>query len=579
MAFITHRKSGGKTYYYLVRSVWKNGRSCQEILDRLGTADQLLESRSDNSAKVGTSDSSDINPDFCRVYNFGAEAALFDLTERLGIVDIIDRHVNKRDQGISVGRYMQLAAINRAIAPVSKKTFFEWFKKTTLVNVFPKVSEKLLSSQSFWNHMVELDQDKITAIEDELTKLIVDKYNIPTELLLFDNTNFITYIDTSNPATIPQRGHSKEKRSDLKIIGLSLMVSPNYNIPLFHEVYPGNKCDSKQFTDIIDKLKHRSSIISDKNIDITLVFDKGNNSDNIIKLIEDDKNQSYHFVGGLRLNQCPELLEITNDQYTPLVGEEFKNASAFRTQKEVYSSLVTVLITDNPSLRDAQLVAIKANIVKCQNQLKELKDRLNLRAIGKITKGKKPTVDSVAKNVKDILSGDYMKKIFKYNIGNDTGCIDITYYIDEVSFDNIKDNYLGKTILFTNRNSWTNERIVSTYRSQFHVEEDFKQMKNIKYLSFIPVRHFTDRTIRVHAFYCVLALLLCCLLQLEMKELGHEMSINRLMSELSNSKQVLNIYLSEKMTENKVVSVYSEMSNITNDYITKYQLKKYGRQN
>ncbi|MDR1085999.1 MAG: transposase [Deltaproteobacteria bacterium] len=76
----------------------------------------------------------------------------------------------------------------------------------------------------------------------------------------------------------------------------------------------------------------------------------------------------------------------------------------------------------------------------------------------------------------------------------------------------MKNNYLGKTILFSNRNDWSNEQIVAAYRAQFHVEEDFKQMKNIKYLSFRPVRHFTDRTIRVHAFYCVLALTLCCLL-------------------------------------------------------------------
>ncbi|MCL5780465.1 MAG: hypothetical protein M1119_06030, partial [Firmicutes bacterium] len=39
---------------------------------------------------------------------------------------------------------------------------------------------------------------------------------------------------------LPQRGHSKEKRSDLKIVGLAMMVTPDFNVPLFHEVYPGN---------------------------------------------------------------------------------------------------------------------------------------------------------------------------------------------------------------------------------------------------------------------------------------------------------------------------------------------------
>ena len=36
-------------------------------------------------------------------------------------------------------------------------------------------------------------------------------------------------------------GHSKEKRNDLRIAGMSLMVSPDFAIPLLHETYPGNR--------------------------------------------------------------------------------------------------------------------------------------------------------------------------------------------------------------------------------------------------------------------------------------------------------------------------------------------------
>jgi transposase len=183
----------------------------------------------------------------------------------------------------------------------------------------------------------------------------------------------------------------------------------------------------------------------------------------------------------------------------------------------------------------------------------------------------------VLKNVKDILSADYMKNIFKFNIGigNDSH-VYIDYNIDSNSLDIVKNNHLGKTILFTNRNDWSNEQIVAAYRAQFHVEEDFKQMKNIKYLSFRPVRHFTDRTIRVHAFYCVLALTLCCVLKLEMKELGHDISINRLLAELSSAKQVLAINFGNKKEQQKVTSYFSESSNISHDYINKYLLQKYG---
>jgi transposase len=65
-------------------------------------------------------------------------------------------------------------------------------------------------------------------------------------------TNFFTYIDTDNTkASLAQRGHSKEKRTDLKIVGLSVMLSDEDEIPLFYNVYSGNKNDAEQFTESV----------------------------------------------------------------------------------------------------------------------------------------------------------------------------------------------------------------------------------------------------------------------------------------------------------------------------------------
>ena len=98
-----------------------------------------------------------------------------------------------------------------------------------------------------------------------------------TDCLLFDNTNFFTYIDTKTDSKLARRGNSKEKRKDLKIIGLSMMVSPDL-MCRFYEVYPGNRNDSKQFSNVLGKLKKRYQDLCGKEHTITLVFDKGNNS-------------------------------------------------------------------------------------------------------------------------------------------------------------------------------------------------------------------------------------------------------------------------------------------------------------
>ena len=69
----------------------------------------------------------------------------------------------------------------------------------------------------------------------------------------------------------------------------------------------------------------------------------------------------------------------------------------------------------------------------------------------------------------------------------------------------------GNPILVSDHLDWTPEQIVETYRSLSAVEEAFKNMKNIRFLRWQPAYHWTDQKLRVHAFYCVLALLLATL--------------------------------------------------------------------
>jgi transposase len=445
--------------------------------------------------------------------------------------------------------------------------------------IFPKATEQSLSSQGFWNNMSLLNDSKIYAIEDEITSNIIKNYEIPTDCLIFDNTNFFTYINTENPASIPKRGHSKEKRNDLKIIGLSLMVSPFHNIPLFHETYPGNTNDAKQFFDIAEKLKNRYCNFGPQDGEVTLIFDKGNNSEENFQTLISDKIKNFHFVGSLKLNQCPELLNIPKSEYSQLSGNEFKEALAFRTEKVVFKIESTVVITYNPELYIAQLRGVLQNITKCKIALQELKVSLLRREMGIIRKGKKPTVESVEKNINQILTADYMKKIFDFEIGKNNGLITLSFGINTDKFENIKNTYLGKTILFTDQHNWSNEKIVGAYRSQYHVEECFRQMKNEKILSFRPVRHFTDNNIRVHAFYCILALTLSSLLNIEFEKIGYKTSINNMLKELNEVKQVVSTFIiNGKIIKKDSFNIDNDSSTAVKEYVREYNLTKYALQ-
>ena len=76
--------------------------------------------------------------------------------------------------------------------------------------------------------------------------------------MFYDTTNFFTFINSTNDrCDIAQRGKNKQKRSDLRQVGLALVVTQEDYIPLLHYTYPGNIGDCKIFTKVIENIKKR----------------------------------------------------------------------------------------------------------------------------------------------------------------------------------------------------------------------------------------------------------------------------------------------------------------------------------
>src|SRR5207245_7316087 len=91
--------------------------------------------------------------------------------------------------------------------------------------------------------------------------------------------NFSTHIDTGNDrAPIAQRGHAKQKRTGLRLVGLGMVVTRDGGIPLVGHAYPGNYNDVKVFPDVVDELVARYRGLAAEDQDLTVVFDAGQNS-------------------------------------------------------------------------------------------------------------------------------------------------------------------------------------------------------------------------------------------------------------------------------------------------------------
>jgi transposase len=210
-------------------------------------------------------------------------------------------------QGPSVGEYLLVAALNRCIAPCSKAQIGEWYAKTALRRLLPLAAGQL-TSQWFWDNMARVTPAHIAAIEQDLARTAVARFGLDLRWLLFDATNFFTFVDSFNArATLPQRGHSKEGRANLRLLGLALLVTSDGEVPLFHHTYAGNQHDAVTFKSVAEELFDRCRALTQGACDITLVFDKGNNSGDTLAIVG---ASPVHFVGSLVPTQHHDLLSI-----------------------------------------------------------------------------------------------------------------------------------------------------------------------------------------------------------------------------------------------------------------------------
>lgn len=529
MASLTRKIINGRPYYYV--------RHCQRVDGKPKIVKTTYLGSVDNLVQAVEGSRQPMVPQAAEITNLGDVAALYDQAEKLGLVECIDAQVPKRAQGLSIGQYILLAAINRAACPTSKARLAEWYRSTILTRLIPARAEQL-SSQAFWQHMDKLDEKDIEAIEQELSRRLVERLQLNLRTLVYDGTNFFSYINTTNPATLPARGHNKQKRGDLRQISLGMMVSTDFHVPLFHKVYAGNTTDATAFQTVSQELAERYRKFGERCEHITLIFDKGNNSEEAFATLGDSP---FHFVGSLVASHHPELLQIPLRHFQAMGGERLAGLQAYRTQKEVFGHKRTIVITYNEHLLEGQLQGINASLHKARHKLNELQQNLRRRSDGRLKRGRTPTAASVRKQVEDCLRGQHLKSLIQYQIKDRTVPL-LSYHTDTAAFSRLLKVQLGKTILFTDNDQWTDEEIILGYRAQHHIESAFRDMKNPHFLGWSPMFHWTDSKIRVHAFSCVLALTLTSLLQRQLHRDGIDLSLASMMQQLAAIKEVLLVY-------------------------------------
>jgi transposase len=525
----------GQTYYYS-REVARVGGKPKIISQRyLGKA-------SDIEAAIAGSTSV---PDRTRHLLFGDVAAVWSMLSRVGVAEIIDDVVGPRrsDAAASVGTYIALATLNRVTDPCSKLAFADWWRKTAC-DRWLSLRAGGLDHRRFWEAMDQISEADLKEIERRIVVRIVEVFGIDLSGLVLDMTNFATFIDSANDrAPIAQRGHAKQKRNDLRLVGLGLVVSVDGGIPLVSHAYRGSRPDVTQFPLMMKELTERFSALLPDNNDrtsrLTLVFDAGQNSDDNYKLF---KGSPFHFVGSLPPSDHPELLAIGKDRYRAVDKSRFPGLVAFESKKVVFGAERRIVVTHSANLHKKQRQGFEQTLAKAQRQLGEIAERL---ARGRTRKQR----DRVEAETETVLRPRWVSRVLSATLSGDTpATMRLSFSVDPDARAALEEEIFGKRILFTDKDRKTasTAQIVTDYRSQETVEGDFRQMKDREVVSFSPMFHFTDQKIRVHVFYCVLALAIARLMTREADHAGNHQSVRELLDTLAGIQETVLLYQGER---------------------------------
>jgi transposase len=193
------------------------------------------------------------------------------------------------------------------------------------------------------------------------------------------------------------------------------------------------------------------------------------------------------------------------------------------------------VLTHSANLAAKQSRGLDQTLATARRRLADLQARL---ARGRTRRPR----DKVEAQIATICKPRWVADIITVTLTGDTPAqLRLHWHTDTKARKRLEQLVFGKRILFTNRD-WPVPDIVAAYRSQSDAEFGFRQLKDPHVVSFSPMHHWTDSKIRVHVFYCVLALAVAHLMRRQTNRAGLHLSVRELLDHLAGIEETVLLY-------------------------------------
>lgn len=490
-----------------------------------------------------------------RVEEFGALWVALEIDKGINLSSIIDAVVprGEREKGPSVGDYFLYCVLNRMVEAVSKNKLADWYKTTAIQQLRP-VDLAELTSQRYWEKWDRVSEDALREISRIFFERVWERERPSSDCLLFDTTNYYTFMASHTDSDLSRRGKNKAGRHHLRQIGLGLLVARDSKLPLHWSVYPGNLHDSKHFEAVMDEMFGVVCGLNNTKERLTVVIDKGMNAEGNFSWI--DEHSRVHFVTTYStyfsqdLAATPldrfEIVDIAKNEW--LIQEERREdcLKVLRTKGEYWGKERTVVVTYNPRTARKKAYTFECKLETIRQELLEMRSKVREGA---------PHWRNA-----DTVKERYLRLCERLHVSSDLFVLNFEQSKNGLSMSFRKDPYklkkkqamFGKNIIITDNMDWTTAEIVQASLDRWQVEERFRLSNDEDLVGARPFRHWTDSKIRIHLFTCVVAMTYLRMLENRLTHKGVQRTAKNVMTDMQRLHSVLSLRKGARKPERRL---------------------------
>jgi hypothetical protein len=421
-------------------------------------------------------------------------------------------------------------AIQRACSPGPKRDLGEFLDASVArLSCLPGAA---FSGQAFHRLAQQVTDRQLEQAQVAIAKAAVTRFELSTDVLAFDTTNFDTHIATVTRSELARRGHAKSKRSDLRVVGLGVLVSETGHVPLLYRTYAGNGSDQGVLETCLEGLGELHDALDagerrPRPAQRTLVRDGGFWSPQLeLELDVSGYGSLISLPLGHRAAEQALEMAARRGAIKPLPGK-LSDVRAARMRTKVGTLDRTLVVVESQELLQGQKRGIAVALRKAKVELGKLE---RLTEAGRLHRS------VLERRAQKVLAREHLATFVVTTIGGEDKAPTFRWRVDASLRRRLENTRLGRRVLCTDRHNWSTGRIVNAFRGQWNVEELFRRTKKGGLVPWGPSYQWTDGSLRLHTFATVLGLTLVSLAKIA---LGSHDSARAMMRSLSAIRATL----------------------------------------